>query len=307
MLAARLIPLPVQNLAAAVVLGKPKNPGPRRRTVRPPGDLDSAWRSFLAWVSCHLSVDPVSLFVCCPILAAMALRASGNHLYCNGGSKHTFRHTLVGAQRAILTLRGCLAPAWEILSRWEAAEPTIHRTPLPEPLLRAMICIAWLGGFRRWCGCALLAFYGMARIGEVLSCERRHLLLPEDLFDFSPSVFLRLDSSKTSLRGRPKVHVSTTLMLRPSSSSRLPISLPPMSCSLSAKLLFALAGTGVSQRWVFEACMVTVTPGGFAWRRSGCLVPPRLARVGHTMATAPQAHGHVGALPAGGCSFDSLE
>ena len=205
MLAARLIPLPVQNLAAAVVLGKPKNPGPRRRTVRPPGDLDSAWRSFLAWVSCHLSVDPVSLFVCCPILAAMALQASGNHLYCNGGSKHTFRHTLVGAPRAILTLRGCLAPAWEILSRWEAAEPTIHRTPLPEPLLRAMICIAWLGGFRRWCGCALLAFYGMARIGEVLSCERRHLLLPEDLFDFSPSVFLRLDSSKTSLRGRPKV------------------------------------------------------------------------------------------------------
>ena len=80
-----------------------------------------------------------------------------------------------------------------------------------------------------------------------------------------------------------------------------------MSCSLSAKLLFALAGTGFSQRWVFEACMVTVTPGGFAWRRSGCLVPPRLARVGHTMATAPQAHGHVGALPAGGCSFDSLE
>ena len=34
------------------------------------------------------------------------LWAFGNHLYC-GESKHTFRNTLVGAQRAISTLRGC--------------------------------------------------------------------------------------------------------------------------------------------------------------------------------------------------------
>ncbi|CAE7225139.1 unnamed protein product [Symbiodinium sp. CCMP2592] len=258
-------------------VGEAKNPGPRRRSVRPPGDLesqplqsqtslflgDSAWRSFLSWVSCHLSVDPVSLFVCCPILAAMALRAYGNHLYCSGGSKHSFRYTLVGAQRAILTLRGCLAPAWEILTRWEAAEPTIHRTPIPEPLLRAMVCIAWLGGFRRWCGCALLAFYGMARIGEVLSCERRHLVLPEDLFDFTPSAFLRLDSSKTSLRGRPRVqHIRVD-----DSEARLLIKHAFGSLAPGDKL-FPFSHAAFRTRW--DKCLaslglrglVSVTPGG---------------------------------------------
>ncbi|CAE7947617.1 unnamed protein product, partial [Symbiodinium sp. KB8] len=79
------------------------------------------------------------------------------------------------------------------------------RTPVPEPLLLSMVTLAWMKGYKRWCGCTLLAFYGMARVGEVLACRRRHLLLREDLFLFCPAVFLRLDSSKTSLHGRPKV------------------------------------------------------------------------------------------------------
>ena len=214
-----LDPSACAKLGCSCRVGESKNPGPRRRCARPDGDLesrplqsqsslflgDSAWNSFLSWVSGRLSVDPVSVFVACPILAAMALRAYGNHLFSSGGSKHTFRYTLVGAQRALLVLKGSLGPAWELLTRWEAVEPTIHRTPVPEPLLMAMVSVGWLRGFRRWCGCALLAFYGTARIGEVLACQRKHLVLPEDLFKHSSSIFLRLDSSKTSMRGRPRV------------------------------------------------------------------------------------------------------
>ena len=214
-----LDPAACAKLGCLCRVGEAKNPGPRRRASTRTGDLESrplqsgaslflgssAWAAFLRWVSPSLSVDPVGLFVVCPLLAAMALRAYGNELFQAGGSKHTFRYTLVGAQRAIISLKGSLGPAWELLSRWEAVEPVIHRTPVPEPLLLAMVTLAWLRGYKRWCGCALLAFYGMARVGEVLNCQRRHLLLPEDLFLFCPAVFLRLDSSKTSLRGRPKV------------------------------------------------------------------------------------------------------
>ncbi|CAE7384983.1 unnamed protein product [Symbiodinium sp. KB8] len=272
-----LDPSACAKLGCSCRVGEAKNPGPRRRSARPCGDLesrplqsqsslflgDSAWNSFVYWVSCRLSVDPVSVFVACPILAAMALRAYGNHLFSSGGSKHTFRYTLVGAQRALLVLMGSLGPAWELLTRWEAVEPTIHRTPVPEPLLMAMVSVGWLRGFRRWCGCALLAFYGTARIGEVLACQRKHLVLPEDLFKHCSSIFLRLDSSKTSMRGRPRVqHV------RVDDPQALALIRLAFSGLEPGEKLFPLSHAAFRTRW--DRCLaalglgqgVNLTPGG---------------------------------------------
>ena len=237
-----LDPAACAKLGDCCRIGEASNPGPRRpsvraRTLRRSGDLESrplqsetslqlgnwAWISFVRWVSAFLSVDPLSLFASCPVLAAIALRAYGNHLFAAGGSKHSFRYTLVGAQRALSTLKGAMGPAWELLTRWEAAEPTQHRIPIPEPLLRAMVVIAWLKGLRRWAACALLAFYGMARIGEVLSCQRKHLLLEDDLFHSANAIFLRLDTSKTSTRG--------SMTLPPRSSSQSPGTLTRLTSS----------------------------------------------------------------------------
>ena len=272
-----LDPAACAKLGCSCRVGEAKNPGPRR--PRPPrfGDLEgqplqsnaslflgtSAWQSFLAWVGRFLSCDPVSLFVSCPILAAMALRAYGNELYSTGGSKHSFRYTLVGAQREIVTLRGNLGPAWELLSRWEAVEPVVHRTPVPEALLKAMVTVGWLRGFQRWAGCALLAFYGMARIGEVLVCRREQLVLPDDLFMATSAVFLRLDSSKTSLRGRPKIqHIrvddAAAMELLTVAFSGLPLS----------EKLFPFSPAAFRTRW--DRCLralaldssVALTPGG---------------------------------------------
>ena len=55
-------------------------------------------------------------------------------------------------------------------------------------------------------GVTLLAFYGLARIGEVLRCKRKDLLLPADLLDDSHgAAYLSFAQSKTSARGRPRV------------------------------------------------------------------------------------------------------
>ena len=51
----------------------------------------------------------------------------------------------------------------------------------------------------------LLAFYGMARISEVLKCRRCQLVLPDDMLSTMDVGFLSLESSKTATRGRPKV------------------------------------------------------------------------------------------------------
>ncbi|CAE7214139.1 unnamed protein product, partial [Symbiodinium necroappetens] len=144
--------------------------------------------------------------------------------------------------------------------KWEAVEPTVHRTPLPEPLLRAMVTVGWLRGLRRWAGCALLAFYGMARVGEVLKCERHHLLLRDDLFPSAEALFLRLDTSKTATRGRPKVqHIRID---DPSAMELITIAFKDLQ---PAEPLFPLSPSAFRSRW--DHCLrvlggaVLVTPG----------------------------------------------
>ena len=173
-----------------------------------------AWSSFLVWVRSVVSFDPLPIIPLCPGLTAMVLRAYGNFLYTSGAPIHLFRYTLVGAQRNILTLKGSLGPAWEILSRWEYLEPAVHRTPLPEALLRAFVVLSWLAGNRRWAGVTLLAFFGMARLGEILRCRRKHLVLESDLLVPSPAVFLCLEASKTATRGRPNLRIDDAAAMK---------------------------------------------------------------------------------------------
>ena len=136
----------------------------------------------------------------------MALCCYGGWLYKTGGSLYDLRHTLLEAQRRVLGLKPFASIVWEIISRWELAEPTEHRTPLPEPLLRAMVAVAWLTGYKQFAGVAMLAYFGLGRIGEVLQTRRSDLLLPqEDLWEQGRSAFLRLGSSKTANRGRVRI------------------------------------------------------------------------------------------------------
>ncbi|CAE7926253.1 unnamed protein product, partial [Symbiodinium necroappetens] len=141
-----------------------------------------------------------------PALLAMALRSYGNWLYKTGGTLHELRHAILAGQRQYIGLKPFSSLVWELVSRGEHLEPPAHRVPIPEPLLKALVALAWLTGHRDFAGVALLAFYGLGRIGEVLSTTRSDLLLPkEDLWDQGPHVFLRLRASKTATRGRGKV------------------------------------------------------------------------------------------------------
>ena len=198
-------------------IGEASHPGPRRPSRRPPvpGGLSGAplhsaassrlgflaWTSFLKWVRRWISSsDPVSSFVVCPPLLAMALRVYGDHLYQTGGSLQNFRYTVVAAQRLSWGMKGQLGPAWEMVSRWEKLQPTVHRTPVPEILVRAMVALAWGMNLRRWATVTLLAFYGLARIGEVIKTRRSSLLLPRDHMGGFCAIFVKLEGQRR-LRG----------------------------------------------------------------------------------------------------------
>ena len=50
----------------------------------------------------------------------------------------------------------------------------------------------------------LLAFYGLARIGEVIKTRRRSLLLPRDHMGGFCAIFVNLEGPKTAARGGPR-------------------------------------------------------------------------------------------------------
>ncbi|CAE7414981.1 unnamed protein product, partial [Symbiodinium sp. KB8] len=209
------------KLPSCCRIGEASNPGPRRVASRPtlPGGLSAAplhsatssrlgflaWTSFLSWVRrCVVSSDPVASFVACPSLLAMALRAYGDHLFQTGGSLQNFRYTVVAAQRLSWGMKGQLGPAWEMVSRWERQQPVVHRTPVPEVLVKALAALAWAKGLRRWTVVTLIAFYGLARIGEVIKTKRRSLLLPADHMGGFCATFVKLEGPKTAGRGGPR-------------------------------------------------------------------------------------------------------
>eukprot|EP00439_Symbiodinium_sp_Y106_P000413 s5058_g1.t1 len=142
----------------------------------------------------------------------MALRAYGNHCFAAGKTLSGFRHTIIAAQRRLLGCKPFLHLAWELVTRWETLEPPVHRCPVPEPIVKAVAFLAHSWQLSRWAAVVLLAFYGLARVGEVLRCRRCDLLFPSDLLDeCSDCLFLRFNESKTSTRGRPKIqHTKVT-------------------------------------------------------------------------------------------------
>ena len=209
------------KLPSCCRIGEASHPGPRRPSARPfvPGGLAAAplhsaassrlgflaWSAFLRWVRCVVvSSDPVASFVACPALLAMALRSFGDHLFQTGGSLQQFRYAVVAAQRLTWGMRGQLGPAWEMVSRWERLQPVVHRTPVPEILVKALVALAWSMRMRRWAVVTLIAFYGLARIGEVIKTKRQSLLLPPDHLGGLCAIFVKLEGPKTAGRGGPR-------------------------------------------------------------------------------------------------------
>ena len=107
-------------------------------------------------------------------------------------------------------LKTHMSLAWNVATNWRIKEPVLHRLPIPTALAKALFALSFLLGFARFSGCAMLAFYGPGRIGEVLRCTRKDLVLPSDLlFEPKHMVLLQFSKPKSRFRGGAKVqHLS---------------------------------------------------------------------------------------------------
>jgi len=167
------------------------------------------WKKFQEWAEANLGEGAAGNLAENPGLLVSALEAFGADSFSAGMPLLYFRQLVVHVQSEFPATRAYASALWALISRWEIAEPTQHRTPIPESLVRAMASLSILWGWRRFASTILLCFYGICRIGEVLKAKRCDLLTPEDLLWEDPDVvYLRINVPKSRGRG-PKVQYAT--------------------------------------------------------------------------------------------------
>ena len=211
--------------AASLRIGEASNPGPGKFVARPSlHELPTLTthtmalearllQHFIDW--CRLEIRICScevIFDACPETLVYLLKVFGDLMFQQRRGLSNFRHLLLASQRWKPRVRPLMQPAWDLISRWEQQEPVQHRIPIPEPLVRAMIVLAWLHGWYSWCCATAVAFYGGGRLGEILKCCRSDLLLPVDFLDSGTApVFLKLSHFKSKNRQPAKVqHLRVT-------------------------------------------------------------------------------------------------
>ena len=203
-------------------VGEASNSGPRIARARPKADIYSfhllepatmamrakLWERFVVWVNLKFSEGLTAELVQHPALLVAALEAFGAESFTSGLPLLYFRQLLAHVQNEIPTSRTHMSRAWNLVGRWEVAEPTQHRTPLPEPVLLAMAGLSSCWGWERFACSMLLCFYGTCRIGEVLNAQREDLLTPLDLLEeHDKELYLRIKRPKSRGRG-PSVQYS---------------------------------------------------------------------------------------------------
>ena len=211
--------------AASLRIGEASNPGPGKFVARPSlHELPTLTthtmalearllQRFIDW--CRLEIRICScevIFDACPETLVYLLKVFGDLMFQQRRGLSNFRHLLLASQRWKPRVRPLMQPAWDLISRWEQQEPVQHRIPIPEPLVRAMIVLAWLHGWYSWCCATAVAFCGGGRLGEILKCCRSDLLLPVDFLDSGTApVFLKLSHFKSKNRQPAKVqHLRVT-------------------------------------------------------------------------------------------------
>lgn len=205
---------------ASARIGEASNPGPRPRRGAQRFSLEEVQtvsastlavqarmlNQFLTWCSTTTGdAEFEAVFHKVPSFLPCCLRSYGDLMFQSGGSLFNLRHLLLAAQRWCPGAKPFMQTAWNMVERWELQAPVVHRTPMPESLLKAMCVVAWHRRWFSWVGVTLLAFYGAGRLGEVPYCRRSDLVLPDDLGESGHVVFLQLRRFKSLRRVAARV------------------------------------------------------------------------------------------------------
>eukprot|EP00435_Cladocopium_sp_Y103_P030866 s2573_g7.t1 len=197
-------------------IGEAKNPGPRRPRLPRRGQsladvelLEPATieirsrilKDLLDWFEAEYPGADFQQWLQVPLLVVHVLVAFGYFAFSVGCPLHYYRQLLAHMQREFPQLKVFMSPAWDTVSRWQLLEPTQHRVPMPEPLLRAMAALGISWKWFRWSAVLLGCFFSMTRIGEFIRAQRKDVLLPSDILEQSAVIYVKIPEPKTRRRG----------------------------------------------------------------------------------------------------------
>jgi len=141
---------------------------------------EASLSDFRAWLGTNgLDID-VPTLVFAPMLLSRLLAAYASVCYFEQRSLYSYMLLLTGIHRLAPETRHRLQLAWRAATKWRSLEPLVHRVPVPWTLFQAMIACAILKGWVRWAAVTLAAFFGPARVGEILRAFRADMLTPAD-------------------------------------------------------------------------------------------------------------------------------
>ena len=124
----------------------------------------SIWAEFQAWLSRAAGDDVWATLERQPDLLVEVLLSYGQTLFDGGRPLQEYRQLLAHSQQVVPRVKLFHKPAWNLLSKWERVEPTVHRTPMPEPIVWAMIALAI-----SW-GCLRVGLFGCRPGVEATTC-----------------------------------------------------------------------------------------------------------------------------------------
>ncbi len=266
-------------------IGEASHPGPRRTRARGAASLDDielvepktlliqdkVWQSFLRWLTELISPGAARSAMASPELLSLLLKEYGYHQYASGMSLFSYRHLVVFVQKNLPLVKLHLGGCWDTITKWELAEPTVHRVPIPFVLVRAILSVGLLWRWTCFSCIVAMAFFGIARPGEPLKATREDLVLPSDRLDGQSSLaFLRIRNPKTRKRGKGVVqHLSieepgvVKLLEKTYSSFAEGAALCPMSSSSFRRRWDAIL------EYLQIPSRLEITPGGL--RGGGCV------------------------------------
>lgn len=258
-------------------IGEASHPGPRMRRPRPTGDLEDVQRvqlptlmiqrrvheQYLTWLESQLTAETWVSVQANPFLETMFLRAYGNWLYQQGEPMYIFWHLVVLLQQHFPGDTH-LRHAWDLLDRWEIAQPVSHRPPLPKLVLDAMVALALSWNWDRWAAVTMLAFHGAMRIGEPLRARRADLMLAHEASLTSDICFLKISAPKAGRRGKGLVQHS-----RITDASTVSLATGVFSQLAGEELLYPASASTYRKRWDMLLMALQVPPS--SQLTPGCL------------------------------------
>ena len=93
-----------------------------------------------------------------------------------------------------------LQGSWDLAYTWLREEPPVHHVALPWQILLAAVVTSALWGWFDVAAILCISWGGLARIGEVLKAQRKHLILPGDVGRTEPFALLQIEEPKTRFK-----------------------------------------------------------------------------------------------------------